>query len=344
MNFHTDYKVEEYNRPGAKKHTTAIFYLNDDYIGGEIAFLELDENLQITWYDEYKPQAGDVLVFSSMHPIYHGVKTVEQGNKYMLRTYWDQIELPSDEWTQGIANYGESAWQAMEREKELKLRSQMILRDFNSETFCIQYVNIDLKKPSAYWKQFHSLDFQRGVVNIYGDQIYEILNFITEKEQIAFLDIVKYCNEDCWPTTVDNEFQQNDPDISGTVLPLNDWLTNIRERIEQKISILFPNATRINNIAAIQRYKPNTNMGLHTDNALDPSVQYGLIVYLNDDYEGGEVHYPDLEITIKPKARSVIIHPASLPHEVLQIKGSNTRYILSSFVRGEEKIEVFYGE
>jgi hypothetical protein len=161
---------------------------------------------------------------------------------------------------------------------------------------------------------------------------------------MALLDIVKHCDEDCWPTTVDNEFQQNDPNISGKVLPLNNWLTKIREKIEQRISILFPNATRINNIAAIQRYKPNTNMGVHTDNALDPSVQYGLIIYLNDDYEGGEVHYPDFNISIKPKAKSIIIHPASLPHEVLQIKGSNTRYILSSFVRGEEKIEVFYGE
>jgi hypothetical protein len=126
MNFHTDYKVEEYNQPGVKKHTTAIFYLNDDYIGGEIVFLELDDNLQITWCDEYKPQAGDVLVFSSMHPIYHGVKTVEQGNKYILRTYWDQIELSSDDWIQGIANYGESAWRAMQREKQQKLRSQLI--------------------------------------------------------------------------------------------------------------------------------------------------------------------------------------------------------------------------
>lgn len=97
MNFHTDYKVEAYNEPGGKKHTTAIFYLNDDYIGGEIAFLELDDNLQIKWYDEYKPQAGDVLVFSSMLPIYHGVKTVEQGNKYMLRTYWAQIELATED-------------------------------------------------------------------------------------------------------------------------------------------------------------------------------------------------------------------------------------------------------
>lgn len=188
------------------------------------------------------------------------------------------------------------------------------------------------------------MTYHRRVVNIYQDQIYEILDFITEQEQMALLDIVKYCDEDCWPTTVDNEFQQNDLNISGKVLPLNNRLTNIREKIEKRISILFPNATRINSIAAIQRYKPNTNMGVHTDNALDPSVQYGLIVYLNDDYEGGEIYYPDLDITIKPKARSIIIHPASLPHEVLQIKGNNTRYILSSFVRGEEKIEVFYGE
>jgi hypothetical protein len=87
MNFHTDYKQEDFHQPGPNKHTTAIFYLNDDYIGGEICFIELDQNQQIVWHDEYKPKAGDIVVFSSKAPIYHGVKTVESGNKYILRTY-----------------------------------------------------------------------------------------------------------------------------------------------------------------------------------------------------------------------------------------------------------------
>lgn len=147
MNFHTDYKKEDSDKPGPNKHTTAIFYLNDDYVGGEICFVELDENQQIVWYNEYKPQAGDVVVFSSKDPIYHGVKTVESGYKYILRTYWEEIEPATEYWLQGIEQYGESVWRDMEEYKTRKLRSQIFHTHVNGEYIGIQYINTDKNKP-----------------------------------------------------------------------------------------------------------------------------------------------------------------------------------------------------
>jgi predicted 2-oxoglutarate/Fe(II)-dependent dioxygenase YbiX len=81
-------------------------------------------------------------------------------------------------------------------------------------------------------------------------------------------------------------------------------------------------------------------MGAHRDNELDDSVLFGIVIYLNDNYEGGEIYYQDLDLKIKPKARSMVIHPAGIKHEVLNVKGNNTRYTFSVFVRGNAKTKL----
>jgi hypothetical protein len=90
MNYHVDYQEARYNIPDDKMHVTAVFYLNDNYTGGEISFIEFNKNEEIIWDFSYKPQAGDIIVFSSKAPIYHGVEKLESGNKYIIRTYWRQ--------------------------------------------------------------------------------------------------------------------------------------------------------------------------------------------------------------------------------------------------------------
>lgn len=142
MNFHTDYQQEKYKIPGDRMYITAVFYLNDNYEGGEISFLELDENQKILWNETYKPKSGDILVFSSKHPIYHGVKTVETNNKYILRTYWYIKEAPTKDWIEGISEYGEETWREMKEEEAKKIRVQMLQKEFNNETMDIQYVKV----------------------------------------------------------------------------------------------------------------------------------------------------------------------------------------------------------
>jgi hypothetical protein len=48
MSYHTDYIQQKENFPGFKFHTTAVIYLNDNYEGGELSFIELDKNKEIT--------------------------------------------------------------------------------------------------------------------------------------------------------------------------------------------------------------------------------------------------------------------------------------------------------
>ena len=45
------------------------------------------------------------------------------------------------------------------------------------------------------------------------------------------------------------------------------------------------------------------------------------VYYINDDYEGGEINFPDHNLNIKPKANSLIIFPGNenYVHEVRKI-------------------------
>jgi len=76
----------------------------------------------------------------------------------------------------------------------------------------------------------------------------------------------------------------------------------------------------------ISYYLPGRQMGPHIDwNEDNSDIDYTIVVYLNDDYEGGELHFvePELEgLTIKPKAGSIVIFPSFMPyrHESLEIK------------------------
>ena len=75
---------------------------------------------------------------------------------------------------------------------------------------------------------------------------------------------------------------------------------------------------------------------------IDDSVpEYGkcvctAIIYLNDDYEGGEIFYPDLGKSYKPKAGTLIVHPGDFLHEVKPVI-SGSKYIIAMGLTEDSK-------
>lgn len=117
MHYHTDFQQEKRDEPGYKPYITCTMYLNDDYEGGELAFKILKESGPA---DEvvYKPKAGDIVVFPSDQPYYHGVKLTTKGQKYFVRSFWDYYFEGTPEWHAGLKQYGEEKWLEMERQRE----------------------------------------------------------------------------------------------------------------------------------------------------------------------------------------------------------------------------------
>lgn len=67
----------------------------------------------------------------------------------------------------------------------------------------------------------------------------------------------------------------------------------------------------------INKYYENMYMGPHVDwNEQNSDITYTIVVYLNDDYEGGELFFvePDINIKIKPKKGSIVMFPSVLPY------------------------------
>jgi hypothetical protein len=67
----------------------------------------------------------------------------------------------------------------------------------------------------------------------------------------------------------------------------------------------------------INKYYEGQYMGPHVDwNEFNSDITYTIVVYLNDDYEGGELFFvdPSIDIKIKPKAGSIVMFPSTMPY------------------------------
>jgi len=82
----------------------------------------------------------------------------------------------------------------------------------------------------------------------------------------------------------------------------------------------------------IKKWNTGAYMGPHPDGDTQATgLAFSIILYLNDDYEGGEIRFRDHNITIKPKAGSLIIFPSNIIHEVLPIT-SGVRYMCPAHI------------
>ena len=166
-------------------------------------------------------------------------------------------------------------------------------------------------------------------VNRLSPDIYEIEDFVTIEQTNQVLEYCKSLEESDWWHE-----EQKETFFYGK----QKWgkLPEIFDEIDQNAKNLFSSALDIGNIA-LQRYLDNEPMRLHRDywlKDLDYYIRYGIVIYYNDDYEGGEIEYPELGIVHKPKARSLVLHGGNILHGPKRLIGDGSRYFSTSFVRG----------
>ena len=167
-------------------------------------------------------------------------------------------------------------------------------------------------------------------INLHSGGVYEIENFISDSTSNLLLSYVNLNGDEGW--------QDHGPGTTESSDNLVQTLCEEGEKIENKILNLFSNVDRCNSMRKIRRLKAGEYIHSHVD--LIPSenvfkIQYGIILYLNDDFDGGEIYYKDLDLTIKPKKNSILIHKSTIPHEVLLVK-SGKRYSMTTFIWGND--------
>jgi hypothetical protein len=57
----------------------------------------------------------------------------------------------------------------------------------------------------------------------------------------------------------------------------------------------------------------------------DRRFNLGVLIYLNDDYKGGEINFPDWGICIKPVTGDIVMFPCHYIHEVLEVFEAETK-------------------
>lgn len=102
--------------------------------------------------------------------------------------------------------------------------------------------------------------------------------------------------------------------------------------INKRVSGLFDKELHTQIIRMIHKTNSDSFWEEHSDNAGGEEIKYGVVLYLNEDFEGGELVYPELDLEIKPKKGMLVYHLGSEKHRVSKVI-SGDRYTLTSFIR-----------
>ncbi len=162
-------------------------------------------------------------------------------------------------------------------------------------------------------------------------------SFIDEETCLKLKDFASTCG---WHD-FDDEFW------SGRVLrfhtihePMASITNGIKQRIAGYIHGKYHHKPYCDTIDLI-RWKDGQEMPAHRDAMADYMYRdWGSVLYLNDDYEGGHTYYPELNIDVKPKAGSLVVHDGDALHGVKPVHG-NYRYTIASFW-SKDKSKVAY--
>jgi hypothetical protein len=87
----------------------------------------------------------------------------------------------------------------------------------------------------------------------------------------------------------------------------------------------------------VKKYNTGGYIPAHIDinpNDERNTMDWSVLFYLNDDYEGGEIHFKESDILLKPTAGSVLFMPTNLVHSGMSVKSGN-KYFLFMVIHTE---------
>jgi hypothetical protein len=174
------------------------------------------------------------------------------------------------------------------------------------------------------------------IVKISKD-IYEIKNFLSKDEVEDALSFFESLEEKQWfiGTSHDKESLWFGRQYHGE-------RPELFKIIDSRVDSLF-DKKKLNVHLSLQRYKKGDAINEHRDYWIYDAphyIRYGICIYYNDDYEGGELAYPELDIVYKPKSGSLVIHVGNILHKSLPVKNEVIRYFSTTFIGGSNEYPV----
>lgn len=180
-----------------------------------------------------------------------------------------------------------------------------------------------------------------GELGIPQNRIIEIHDFVTPEAAKSIIDYVESYSEDWGDIAFYGSsgmgIHPDDPKLADYGLPPR-FFETLREKFKEAIELVFDREV-VANTSHAQKWDVGGFASPHSDNSdFDgtPNAfeinKYVGILYLNDDYEGGALYFPEHKIEFKPSAYSYICFPGGVEniHGVKEIT-EGTRYTMVSF-------------
>lgn len=176
-----------------------------------------------------------------------------------------------------------------------------------------------------------------NITRPFNNEIIIINNFGTQEENELLYNALSASDDEPWirgnpvsPTCYHAKAAPSNFFNDERVPEIVDRISN---RAEELVNSLFNNSLEYTRFGIITR---NFKDGyfLHWDQENDPSIELGIVYYVNDNYDGGELFYPKFNIEYKPQAGDLIIHPGTLQymHGVRDVK-NGVRYSMNMFAK-----------
>jgi predicted 2-oxoglutarate/Fe(II)-dependent dioxygenase YbiX len=196
------------------------------------------------------------------------------------------------------------------------------------------------KKSFIFFKDEEIID-GKGKLGVDRNRIVEVPNFISTTVAAAMVEYFK--KEDRWGETAFNGSRGAPVQVGNTIpsdfgLP-NDIFMSVNSKLEEAVTAVYNKKVIPSSIHA-QKWDIGSLANPHSDNSDfegNPTegfdnLKYVGILYLNKDYEGGDLYFPEHGISIKPNAGSMYIFSGGVEniHGVTEIT-SGTRYTIVSF-------------
>jgi hypothetical protein len=201
----------------------------------------------------------------------------------------------------------------------------------------------------------------RGVVfEEITDELTSIENFLTDDELEFLLEKINQASQADWEieymSNLKNfcmeKFGRDDVDnlvAEGKFEITQNWVDknlNVSQYPEYRIfykrmaSMIAEadDSLMLSGFATIQRMQPGIELKSHTDQHTDPSIRYATIIYINDDYNDGELFFKNIGLKLRPKPKTLLIFPGNekYEHGVEFVGEGPIRYVLVGFIKEKD--------
>lgn len=199
------------------------------------------------------------------------------------------------------------------------------------------------------------------------DSIWLIENVMDEADRLFILDYIENASEELWSSGFSNTLRKQAVEVLGSDITeeqineyvreraenpdLNYWVSKslelppdgefekIAQRLDDKVREFFDGVFKYGRWTLVSRHVPGVDMTAHKDQGEDLTLARASMLYLNDDYEGGEIYFVNFDFEIKAPAGSVLVFPSTehWTHGVRTVRPGRPRYAMPALVWTIEK-------